>query len=94
MLFRSPAGAVQDGIDLAERDPQLRHTGFLQRIDEVDPMIGQTFADRLPLHFEKTPCNTYRRVRRVGEDNVAVLNDWLGMPEAVVKRGESDGVLR
>ena len=89
-----PAGAVQDGIDLAERDPQLRHTGFLQCIDEVDPIIGQTFADRLPLHFEKTPCNTYRRVRRVGEDNVAVLNDWLGMPEALVKRGENDGVLR
>ncbi len=89
-----PAGTVQDGIDLAEQDPQLRHAHFLQRIDEVDPVLGQTFADRLPLHFDKTPCDTYRRVRHVGEDNAAVLHDWLGMSEAEVKRAEDEGLLR
>ncbi len=89
-----PAGTVQDGIDLAEQDPQLRHAHFLQRIDDVDPVLGQTFADRLPLHFNKTPCDTYRRVRHVGEDNAAVLRDWLGMSEAEVRRGEDEGVLR
>jgi crotonobetainyl-CoA:carnitine CoA-transferase CaiB-like acyl-CoA transferase len=89
-----PAGVVQDGIDLAERDPQLRHTGFLQPIDEPGAPVGQTWADRLPLRFEKTPCDEYHRVRLLGEDNAAVLHDWLGMPEDEVRRGEADGVLR
>jgi crotonobetainyl-CoA:carnitine CoA-transferase CaiB-like acyl-CoA transferase len=89
-----PAGVVQDGIDLIERDPQLRHRAFLQPIDEAGAPIGQTYADRLPLHFERTPCDTYHRVRVLGEDNAAVLGDWLGLSEAEVRRGEADGVLR
>jgi len=89
-----PAGVVQDGIDLAERDPQLRHSGFMQPIDDPGLPIGQTYADRLPLHFERTPCNEYRRVRQLGEDNAAVLRDWLGMSEDETRRGEADGVLR
>jgi len=89
-----PAGVVQDGIDLAEHDPQLRHTGFLLPIDEPGAPIGQTWADRLPLRFEKTPCDDYHRVRLLGEDNAAVLRDWLGMSEGEVRKGEADGVLR
>jgi crotonobetainyl-CoA:carnitine CoA-transferase CaiB-like acyl-CoA transferase len=89
-----PAGVVQDGIDLAERDPQLRHTGFLQPIDEPGAPVGQTWADRLPLRFERTPCDEYHRVRLLGEDNAAVLRDWLGMSEDEVRHGEADGVLR
>jgi crotonobetainyl-CoA:carnitine CoA-transferase CaiB-like acyl-CoA transferase len=89
-----PAGVVQDGVDLAERDPQLRHLGFMQPIDEPGAPIGQTHADRLPLHFEKTPCDEYHRVRLLGEDNAEVLRDWLGMPEDEVRRGEADGRLR
>ena len=53
--------------------------------------MGRTFADRLPLHFRRTPCTVYRRVRRVGEDNAAVLRDWLDMPEQEVRGGEEDG---
>ena len=89
-----PAGVVQDGIDLAERDPQLAHSGFLRPIEESGAPIGQTYADRLPLRFERTPCDEYRRVRLLGEDNAAVLRDWLGMAEDEVRKGEADGVLR
>jgi len=89
-----PAGVVQDGIDLAERDPQLRHSGFMQPIDEPGVPIGPTYADRLPLRFERTPCDEYHRVRLVGEDNAAVLRDWLGMSDDEVLRGEADGLLR
>ena len=83
-----PAGVVQNGVDMAERDPQLAHSQFLRRIEDEDPAFGQAFADRLPIHFDKTPCDEYRRTRDIGEDNVAVLSDWLGMSEDEVKQAE------
>lgn len=89
-----PAGVVQDGADLVERDPQLAASGFLLAMDEVSEAIGQTYADRLPLHFEKTPCETYRRVRTVGEDNAAVLRDWLGMSAEEVTAADEAGLLK
>jgi len=88
-----PAGIVQTGADMGDTDPQLRLSGFLMEIDESHPVAGQTFADRLPLHFDRTPCDEYRRARRVAEDNVTVLADWLDMPEAEVRQGEADGYL-
>ena len=88
-----PAGVVQTGADLGDADPQLRRSAFLFPIEEPHPVFGQTYADRLPIRFEETPCDVYRRTRRVGEDNVAVLADWLGMTEAEVRQGEADGYL-
>ena len=88
-----PAGIVQTGIDLAESDPQLRAHEFITSMDEPHPALGETFADRLPIYFEKTPCETYRRSRLLGEDNVGVLSDWLGMTEADVQAGEEAGFL-
>jgi len=52
------------------------------------------WVDRLPLDFEKTSCEVYLRPRRVGEDNVNVLHDWLGMSEAEGREREADGPLR
>ena len=88
-----PAGVVQTGADLAERDPQLKASRFLFEMDEPHPVQKTTHADRLPLHFEKTPCTEYRRSRQVGEDNAAVLADWLGMPAEEVRDGEEGGYL-
>ena len=88
-----PAGVVQTGLDLAEHDPQLALTGFLHKIEEDRPGIGPTYADRLPLHFHGTPCTEYERVHEIGEDNVSVLGDWLGMSENEVKEGEEAGIL-
>ena len=87
-----PAGVVQTGVDLAERDPQLAEAGFLTPIEDVDPNIGQTYAERLPIHFSRTPCDNLTRVRAIGEDNVSVLGDWLGMPEDAVRAGEDNGL--
>ncbi len=88
-----PAGVVQTGADMAERDPQLRRSGFLLRLDEPHPAAGVTYADRLPIRFARTPCETYQRARRVGEDNATVLADWLSMSGAEVADGEKDGYL-
>ena len=87
-----PAGVVQTGADLGQADPQLRRSGFLLPIEEPHPVLGQTYADRLPIHFEGTPCDVYQRARRVGEDNVAVLSEWLGMSEEDVGQGEEKGL--
>ena len=88
-----PAGVVQTGADLGAHDPQLRQCGFLLELDEPHPVAGTTYADRLPIRFEATPCDRYRRTRQVGEDNAAVLADWLGLSEEEVRRGEQDGYL-
>lgn len=76
-----PAGVVQNGIDLVEHDPELTYRDFCHRIEDTHPDIGQTWCDRLPLHFDRTPCDEYQRVRALGEDNEDVLRDWLGMSE-------------
>jgi len=86
-----PAGNVQTGIDLAESDPQLKAREFIRFMEEPHPGLGVTFADRLPIYFEKTPCDTYERSRTLGEDNVSVLADWLGMSEQEVRSGEENG---
>ena len=88
-----PAGVVQTGLDLVEHDPQLRHRGFVRRIDEDHPVLGATYADQLPIRFRDAPCREYRRTRRIGEDNAAVLEEWLGMAVEEVERGEAEGYL-
>ncbi|MEX2228385.1 MAG: CoA transferase, partial [Dehalococcoidia bacterium] len=67
-----PAGVVQTGADLAA-DRQLAVNDFLTPIAEPHPALGQTYADRLPLHFARTPITEYRRARVLGEDSAEVL---------------------
>lgn len=88
-----PAGVVQDGADL-EQDPQLRHQQFVREVAGVHPVLGAMRIEGLPIHFAATPCEQYERVHWLGEDNVAVLGDWLGLPEEEVRRLEATGVLR
>ena len=76
-----------------ERDPQLARSRFLRAIEDPHPTVGATYADRLPIYFERTPCDSYERPREIGEDNAAVLRDWLGMSEREVREGEDEGYL-
>ncbi|MFT7652678.1 MAG: crotonobetainyl-CoA:carnitine CoA-transferase CaiB-like acyl-CoA transferase [Candidatus Azotimanducaceae bacterium] len=89
-----PAGVVQDGRDLCERDPQLSEGGFQVKIPDPHPVVGQTWADRLPLRFSKTPVDDYQRVRMLGEDNEAILADWLNMPAEEVRIKQEQGTLK
>jgi crotonobetainyl-CoA:carnitine CoA-transferase CaiB-like acyl-CoA transferase len=88
-----PAGIVQTAIDLAEHDPQLKSSGFLKPLESPFPGIGQTYADKLPLRFQKTPCDVYKRVRQIGEDNSEVLKDWLDMDDEAIEKAGQDGLL-
>ena len=89
-----PAGVVQSGADLMERDPQLRASGFAHAIEDDGSALGHTWADRLPIYFECTPCDDYQRARSVGEDNAAVLHDWLSMDAAAVRDAAARGLLQ
>ena len=89
-----PAGVVQTGLDLCEHDPQLKRSGFLSEIEEAHPIVGKTYADRLPIYIERTPCDEYRPAPVVGQHNAEVLSAWLGMSEEEVRRGEEAGYLR
>ena len=86
-----PAGVVQDGEDLQQRDPQLE--GFFEELTDMHPQLGQTWVDHLPIHFESTPCQQYERVRALGEDNAAVLADWLGLDTQQTDRLREVGAL-
>ena len=89
-----PAGVVQDGIDLMERDPQLELSQFIRKMEGEHPTMGFMYGDRLPIDFEKTPCETYNRSRTLGEDNEAVLLEWLGLDAQTVRNGEESGFLK
>ena len=89
-----PAGVVQDGADLMERDPQLAKAKFSRPMEDVHPDLGPTWVDALPINFNATPCNQYQRVRVIGEDNAAVLEDWLAMSAHDVAAKEADGILQ
>lgn len=89
-----PAGVVQNGIDLIENDPQLKHRHFLKRMETEHPTVGATYVDSLPIHFRETPCESYERVRVVGEDNHAILHDWLDMSEQDISDAEEAGLLK
>ncbi|MBF66641.1 MAG: hypothetical protein CMQ29_02970 [Gammaproteobacteria bacterium] len=89
-----PAGVVQTSEDLVDHDVQNRHTGFLHEIAEEHPVLGRTFADKLPIRFDKTPCDAYERSHMLGEDNAAVLNEWLGISADETSQLEGDGLLK
>ncbi len=76
-----PAGVVQNSADLIERDAQYAHDGFLMNLGDDHPTIGTTYADRLPIYFDKTPCDQYERSHLLGDDNKAVLSEWLALSD-------------
>ena len=90
----APVGVVQNSIDLLEHNSQLRESGFEIHLRSDDPVFGDIYADRLPMFFERTPCETYRPARPVGADNADVLGDWLGMSAEAVAAGEELGTFR
>ena len=88
-----PAGVVQSGYDLANKDPQLKHREFLFAFKELHQEAGQTFGDKLPIKFEKTPCESYTRSRSLGEDNESVLSEWLNLSSTEIEKSQSEGWL-
>ncbi len=88
-----PAGVVQTGDDLVNRDPQLAQAKMHFDFEDIHPALGPLKGDRLALRFERTPATVYNRSEVYGESNVSVAADWLGMPADEVARLEASGVM-
>ena len=88
-----PAGVVQTGDDLVNRDPQLAQAEMHFGYDDPHPNLGPLKADRLALQFERTPASVYNRSEVFGESNVSVAADWLGLSADEVARLEANGVM-
>ena len=85
------AGVVQRGEDLLERDPQLRHRGFWQRLDH--PAMVSYHAPQHAFQLTDAPC-ALRRSRLIGEDTAEVLRDVLGLSEAEIADLAAEGLLQ
>lgn len=86
-----PAGAVQDIRELCEEDPQLRARDYFERV--AHRARGSVRANRFAFHLVSTPGRTTDSGRAIGEDNLAVCRDWLGMADEEQENLQATGVL-
>ncbi|MEW9552035.1 CoA transferase [Nonomuraea sp. NPDC050783] len=86
-----PAGAVQNGQDLVEQDPQLRARGFYVRAEH--PVAGAFLHEGVPIRLSRTPGGIRRTAPLLGADTEAVLRD-LGLPPARIAALRAAGILR
>ena len=87
-----PAGVVETGEDLLDKDPQFKHRNTFVQLDHPD---GGKYRTQAGPHFllSKTKFDV-RRAPRLGEHNEYVFKEILGIPgdeyEKLVKEGVID----
>jgi crotonobetainyl-CoA:carnitine CoA-transferase CaiB-like acyl-CoA transferase len=97
LLQRSgvPAGVVQDAADRLERDPQLAARGHYTKLGNAE--VDALPLEGVPFRMSATPPHTGGRLRRgppcLGEDNEAVLTEFLGLSANEVAELAADGAL-
>lgn len=72
-----PAGVVQNGEDLLERDPQLRERGFSVRTDH--PELGAFAVQGTPPRFSHTPARVRHGAPTLGQHGDAIYGELLGL---------------
>jgi crotonobetainyl-CoA:carnitine CoA-transferase CaiB-like acyl-CoA transferase len=87
-----PAGAVQDGRDLVEHDPQLRARGFYVPLRH--PAAGTFLHEGVPIRLTRTPGGVRIPAPQLGADTDAVLREIAGFPPQRIQRLRDGGVLR
>ncbi|MGW3415048.1 CoA transferase [Streptomyces sp. NPDC000888] len=87
-----PAGAVQDGRELVEHDPQLRARGFYVRGEHL--VAGAYLHEGLPIRLTRTPGGIHRAAPVLGADTDAVLGGVAGIGPEEIQRLRDSGVLR
>jgi crotonobetainyl-CoA:carnitine CoA-transferase CaiB-like acyl-CoA transferase len=86
-----PAGAVQDGRDLVEVDPQLRARGFYVPLRH--PRAGVFLHEGVVPRLGGTPGAIAAPAPCLGEHTSAVLRGVLGLDDAEIERHRALGVL-
>ncbi|MGW1208791.1 CoA transferase [Streptomyces sp. NPDC002499] len=87
-----PAGAVQDGRELVEHDPQLRARGFYVRKDH--PVAGAFLHEGVPIRLARTPGGIREAAPVLGADTDAVLSEVAGFSAERIRGLREAGVLR
>ncbi|MEU0838976.1 CoA transferase [Streptomyces sp. NPDC005962] len=87
-----PAGAVQDGRELVEHDPQLRARGFY--VHAQHPVAGGFLHEGLPIRLTRTPGSLRTPAPVLGADTDTVLRDVAGLTAERIRQLREAGVLR
>ena len=87
-----PAGAVQDGRELVEHDPQLRARGFYVRVEH--PAAGAFLQEGVPIRLTRTPGGIRRPAPLLGADTEEVLREVAGISAERLQLLYEGGVLR
>ncbi|WP_328437513.1 CoA transferase [Streptomyces sp. NBC_00444] len=87
-----PAGAVQDGRELVEHDPQLRARGFYVRLEH--PAAGAFLHEGVPVRLTGSPGGIRKHAPLLGADTDEVLSEWAGIPAERLGRLREAGVLQ
>ncbi|MGW6907473.1 CoA transferase [Streptomyces sp. NPDC054940] len=87
-----PAGAVQDGRELVEHDPQLRARGFYVRKEH--PVAGAFLHEGLPIRLTGTPGSIRRPAPVLGADTDEVLREVAGLSAERLRSLHAAGVLK
>ncbi|MDP2859603.1 MAG: CoA transferase [Bacillota bacterium] len=85
-----PAGVLQTGEDLLERDPQMKARHFYRELDH--PEVGGYRSPRPPYLFSRCDFDV-RRAPLIGEHNEYVLKELLGMSDEEIAELVVAGVL-
>ncbi|MFD8817831.1 CoA transferase, partial [Streptomyces sp. NPDC059627] len=87
-----PAGAVQDGRQLVEHDPQLRARGFYVRKEH--PAAGAFLHEGPPIRLTRTPGSIRTPAPLLGADTEEVLREVAGYSSQRLRYLYDAGVLR
>ena len=87
-----PAGQVHDSKGVAARDPQLKARGHWKRIEH--PEMGKTLYNGQPFQLSRTPAQPDRPAPLLGQHNVEICHELLGMPLVKIEELIDQGVLR
>jgi crotonobetainyl-CoA:carnitine CoA-transferase CaiB-like acyl-CoA transferase len=86
-----PAGAVQDGRDLVEHDPQLRARQFYRVL--THPRAGPYLHEGIPIRLSATPGDLWDAAPLLGADTDGVLRTLGRFTPAEIATLQASGVL-
>lgn len=86
-----PAGMVQNARDKVEDDPQLRARDFIVEAEHAE--LGRRKFEGIPVHLSETPGAVKRGAPLLGEHNLYVFQELLGLSEAEVAELVAEGAV-
>jgi crotonobetainyl-CoA:carnitine CoA-transferase CaiB-like acyl-CoA transferase len=80
---------VQSSEDRVDNDSQLRSRGMYTEMDH--PILGRNKYQNAPFKLSKSPAEVYKAPPLIGEHNVEILEELLGVSRGEILEGYEDG---